>query len=120
MFTMHSQINRAVSSAIRDRVIIEILNMVGSLSSGQRDTVSGTTSTNNRENSVEEMHGLKTELRKEDSRSAFDLRDTEDLSPNNVCSTCGKNSQICKGTNQLEDPIIGLRFILLVLVTHLI
>ena len=37
---MHSQINRAISSAISDRVIPEIQNIMGTMSSGHRDTKS--------------------------------------------------------------------------------
>ena len=74
IYMMHSQINMAISSAISDRVLPEILNIVGSLSSEQRDTESGT-STNNQETS-EETNGLKTKITKKDTRSAFDLRDT--------------------------------------------
>ena len=79
MFMMHSQIKRAFISAIRDRVIPEIQNMMRSLSSGQRNSESRT-STNNQE-CTEEMSGLKTKLTKNDSRSALDLRDTGDLTP---------------------------------------
>ena len=75
---MHSQINRAISSAISHGVIPGIQNMMGSLSSGHRHTESGT-SANNQAKS-EEMSGLKTKVTKKDSRPAFDFRDTGDLS----------------------------------------
>ena len=71
MSMMQSQINRAIHSAISDRVIPEIQNIMGSLSSGQRDTESGTSVDN--QNSSEDTVGLKTEITKKDSRSAFDL-----------------------------------------------
>ena len=60
-------------------VIPEIQNALGTLSSGQRDTESGS-SPNNQEDR-EGSNGLKTKITKKDSWSAFDLRDTEDLSP---------------------------------------
>ena len=75
---MHSQINRAISSAISDRVVPEIEKITSSLLSGQRDTESGV-SVKNQESS-EETNRLKTKITKKDSRSAFDLRDTEVLS----------------------------------------
>ena len=49
MSMMHSQINRAINSAIAERVIPEIQNMLSSLSSGNRNTESGS-SLNNQEN----------------------------------------------------------------------
>ena len=44
MSVMHSQINRAMSSEIAERVLPEIQNMMSSLSSGNRDTESGLSS----------------------------------------------------------------------------
>ena len=61
------------------RVIPEIQNVVSSLSSGNRDTESSSSS-NNRENS-DGKTGFKTNFTKKDCRSAFDLRDTRDLGP---------------------------------------
>ena len=58
MSMMHSHINRAIRSAISDVVTPEIQNMMGSLSSGERDTEYGT-STSNQENSEDER-GKKT------------------------------------------------------------
>ena len=84
MSMMRSQINRVIGSAISDRVIPEIQNMMGLPSSGQKDTDSGT-STNNQENS-EEKSWLKIKVTKKDSRSAFDLRDNGNLSSCNYCS----------------------------------
>ena len=49
MSMMHSQINRPISSAISERVIPEIQNIMSSISSGNRDTESGSSS-NNQEN----------------------------------------------------------------------
>ena len=77
MSMMHSQIKRAISSVINDRVIPEIQNLIGSLSSGHRDTESGM-SCNDQENN-EQTTGLKTNIAKKDS--VFDLRDTGDLNP---------------------------------------
>ena len=51
-----------ISTAISDRVIHEIQSIMGSLSSGQRDTESGT-STNN-QNISEKMNGLNAKLKK--------------------------------------------------------
>ena len=79
MSMMHSRINRAISSAISERVIPEIQNIMSSISSGNRDTESGSLS--NIQENYSRTEGLKTKITKKDSRSAFDLRDTEDLSP---------------------------------------
>ena len=79
MSLMHAQINRAISSAINDRVIPEIQNIMGLLCSGYRDTESGTSG--KYQESSEATNGWKTKITKKDFRSAFDLRDTGDLSP---------------------------------------
>ena len=73
------QISGAISSAISGRVIPEIQNAMGTLSSGQRDTESGSSPKNQEDR--EGSYGFKTKISKKDSRSAFDLRDTKDLSP---------------------------------------
>ena len=75
----YSQINWGISSAINDRVISEIQNIMGSPCSGQQNTESGM-SGNDQENN-EQANGLKTKITKKDSWSAFDFRDTGDLSP---------------------------------------
>ena len=83
---MHSQINRAISSALSDRVIPESKNVVSLMSSSaNRDTEAGSSpnSQENRENNP----GLKTKFTKEDSRSVGDLRDTRDCSPYNFVGT---------------------------------
>ena len=75
MSMVHNQINRAISTAISERVIPEIQNIVSSMSSsGNRDTEASMSSSSqeNRENSS----GLKTKITKKDSRSVGDLRDT--------------------------------------------
>ena len=86
MIMMHSQINRAISYAISDRVIPGIQNNMGSLSSGQRDAESRM-SVNNKDSS-DETNGLKTKETKRNSRSAFDLRDTGDLSLYSIRVEC--------------------------------
>ena len=60
-------------------MIPEIQNAMGTLSSGQTDTESGSSPNNQEDREV--SNGLKTKITKKDSWSAFDLRDTEDLSP---------------------------------------
>ena len=59
----------------------EIQNMASSLTSGNKDTESGSSS-NNQENS-DGTTGFKIKNTKKDCRSAFDLRDTDDLGPYN-------------------------------------
>ena len=75
MSMMHSQINRAITTAIAERVIPEIQNIANSMSStGHRDTEasSSPSSQENRENAS----GPKTKIAKKDSRSVGDLRET--------------------------------------------
>ena len=72
---VHSQINRAINTAISERVIPEIQNIVSSMSSsGNRDTEASMSpcSQENRESSS----GLKSRITNKDSRSVGDLRDT--------------------------------------------
>ena len=83
---MHSQINRAMSYAISDRVIPWIQNNVGSLSSGQGDAETGMSVDD--KDSSDETNGLKTRVTKRESRSAFDLRDTGDLSLYSIRVEC--------------------------------
>ena len=72
---MHSQINRAISTAISERIYPEIQNNVSSMSSlGSRDA-EASTSPNSQENK-ENSSGMKTKTAKKNSRSACDLRDT--------------------------------------------
>ena len=78
MAVMHSQINRAISSTIFDRVFPEIKNIMSSMSSsGNRDT-EASSSPNSQENRETNI-GIKTKNTKKDSRSAGDLRNTENL-----------------------------------------
>ena len=75
MSMVHNQKNRAISTAISERGIPEIQNIVSSMScSGNRDTEASMSpsSQENRENSS----SLKTKILKKDSRSVSDLRDT--------------------------------------------
>ena len=73
MSMMHSQINRAISTAIAERVIPEIQNIVKSmLSSGNRGT-EASSFPNSRE-IFEGNNGFKSKITKQDSRSACDLR----------------------------------------------
>ena len=75
MSMVHSQINRAINTAISERVIPEIQNKVSSMSSsGNKDTEASMSpsSQENREN----PSGLRSKITKKDSRSVGDLRDT--------------------------------------------
>ena len=72
---VHSQINRAINTAISERVIPEIQNIVSLMSSsGNRDTEASMSpcSQENRESSS----GLKSKITIKDSRSVGDLGDT--------------------------------------------
>ena len=93
MAMVHSQINRAISAAISEKVLPEIQNIVSSMSSsGNRDTEASMSpdSQENREN----PSGLKTKLLKKDSRSVGDLRDTT-----------GRSSYMVTGANEAQQPI---------------
>ena len=80
MAMMHSQIKRAINTAMAERVISEIQNMVSSLSSsGNRDT-EASSSPNSQEN-TETNSGFKSKITKKDSRSVGDLRAPRDSSP---------------------------------------
>ena len=75
MSIMHSQINRAITTAIAERVIPEIQKIANSMSSmGHRDT-EASSSPNSQENR-ESASGPKIKITKKDSRSVGDLRDT--------------------------------------------
>ena len=76
MSMMHSQINRAITTAIAERVIPEIQNIANSMSSaGHRYTEDSMSpySQENRENAS----GPKTKIAKKDSMSVGDLRNTK-------------------------------------------
>ena len=72
------QISRTINSTINDREIPEFQNAMGTLSSGQRDTEFG--SSNNNQDDSDETTRFKIKITKKDSRSAFELKDTQDLS----------------------------------------
>ena len=79
MNVMHTQISRAISSAISERIIPEIQNMVENLPLNQRG-VEPCTSIN--EDGVGNVwKNANTKLTKRDSRSACDLRDHTDNAP---------------------------------------
>ena len=91
MSMVHNQINRAISTAISERVIPEIQNIVSSMSSsGIRDTEASMSpgSQENRESSS----GLKTKITKKDSQSVGDLRDTT-----------GRGSYMVTGANEAQQ-----------------
>ena len=92
MNILQVQITEAIISAINNSVIPEIQNAMGTLSSGQRDTESGS-SQNNHDN-TEGSNGLKTKIIKKDSRSACNLRDTE-----------GRSPYMVTGVNDTQRPI---------------
>ena len=74
MSMMHNQINRAITTAIAERVIPEIQNIANSMSStGHRDT-EASLSPNSQENR-ENASGPKIKITKKNSRSVGDLRD---------------------------------------------
>ena len=80
MSMMHNQINRAISTAIAERVIPEIQNIVSSRSSsGNRDTEAS--SSPNSQEIIEGNNRFKSKITKKDSRSTCDLRLTRDSSP---------------------------------------
>ena len=75
MSMMHSQINRAINSAINDRIIPEIQNIMGSLSEGHRDTDSGKSGTD--QESSEQLTALKsTNLKRPKSAPYLRLKKT--------------------------------------------
>ena len=93
MSRMHSQINRAITTAIAERVIPEIQNIANSMSStGHRDTEasSSPSSQENRESAC----GPKIKIAKKDSRSVGDLRDTTDQDPHMVTGAIDTQQQI--------------------------
>ena len=75
MSMVHNQINRAISTAISERVFPETQNIVNSMSSsGNRDTEDSMFP--NSQETREKASGLKNQITKKDSMSACDLRDT--------------------------------------------
>ena len=93
MSMVYNQINRAIRTATSERVILEIQNIVSSISSsGNRDTEASVSpsSHENREN----PSGLKSKITKKDSRSVGDLRDTT-----------GRGSCMVTGANDAQQQI---------------
>ena len=76
---MRLEMDSLVHSPITDRVKPEIRNIMGPPPSSHRNTESG--SSGKGQENTDLANGSKTKITKKDSRSAFDLRDTGDLSP---------------------------------------
>ena len=91
MNSLQVQITRAINSAINDKLVPEIQNIMGTLSSGQRDTESG--SSPNNQDKTEGTNGFISKITKKDSRSACNSRDTDDRSPytRKRQEKCGQN-----------------------------
>ena len=107
MSMVHSQINRAISNAISERVIPEIQNIVSSMSSsGNRDT-EASVSPNSQENR-ECSSGFKPKFTKGDSRSVCDLRDTTGRSHYNKHH---ENSKITFFYNRIQNSTSNTLFI---------
>ena len=93
MSMVHSQINRAISNAISERVIPEIQNIVSSMSSsGNRDTEASVSP--NSQGNRECSSGFKPKFTKGDSRSVCDSRDTT-----------GRSHYMVTGANETQQPI---------------
>ena len=93
MSLTHSQINRAISTAITERVTPEIQNIVSPISSsGNRDT-EASSSPNSQEN-TETNKGFKHKITKRDSQSTGDLRTPKDDSPYMVTGAIDTKRQI--------------------------
>ena len=93
MSLMHSQINRAISTATTERVIPEIQNTVSSISSsGNRDTQASLSP--NRKENAEMNNGLRNKILKKDSRSTGDLRTPRDSCPYMVTGATDTQRQI--------------------------
>ena len=96
MSMMHSQINRAITTAIAERVIPEIQNIANSMSStGHRDT-QASMSPNSQENR-ENASGHKIKIAKKDSVSVGDLRDTTGCGSYTKLSSCSVLCVLARG-----------------------
>ena len=93
MSMVHSQINRAISNAISERVIPEIQNIVSSMSSSGNRDPEASVSPNSQENR-ECSSGFKSKFAKKDSQSACDLRDI-----------AGRSHYMVTGANETQQPI---------------
>ena len=92
MSMMHSQINRAITTAIAERVIPEIQNIANSMSStGHKDT-EASLSPNSQE--IREGASVPKKIAKKDSRSVGDLRDTTGLGSHIVTGAIDTQQQI--------------------------
>ena len=110
---LRSQINRAIITAIAERVIPEIQNIANSMSSaGHRDIEDSMSPPNSQENR-ENASGPKTKIAKKDFRSVGDFRDTtgcgsytrfqgSDFRRNNMAQEIEANNKQVELTNGLS------------------
>ena len=94
MNIMQTQINRAINSAITDRIIPEMQNLFGSLPSDQNGT--GLSTTVNDQGFCYSWRESNINITKKDSRSAFDPREDADITPYNT------RSETLLGSEQFE------------------
>ena len=80
MSMMYSQINRSISTAIAERVISEIQNIVSPMSSSRNRDTEASLSPDSQEN-TERNNGFKSKITKKDSRSACNPRNNRDRRP---------------------------------------
>ena len=92
MSMMHNQINRAINTAITERVIPETPNIVSSMSSSGNWDTEASLSPNNQEN-TEGTSAFRSRITKKDSRSAVNLRDNRDSSPYMVTGATTPNGK---------------------------
>ena len=93
MSMMHSQINRANTTAIAERVIPEIQNIANSTSSTGQRYIDASLSPNSQENR-ESASGPRTKIAKKDSRSVGNLRDTTGYDSHMVTGAIDTQQQI--------------------------
>ena len=110
MSIVHNQINRAISTAISERVIPEIQNIVSSMSSSGNKDTEASISTNSLENR-ENTSGLKSKLTKKDSRSACDLTDTTGRGTH----SCKVKNSHCILSDQMKNERESMFFAVLAL-----
>ena len=98
MSIMQSQKNRAITTALAERVIPEIQNIANSMSfTGHRNT-EDSMSPNSQENR-ENASGPKTKIARKDSRSVGDLRDTY----HNILNNRPKILPLCKSSDSQKN-----------------
>ena len=108
MSMMHSQINRAITTAKAERVIPEIRNIANSMSStGHRDT-EASLSPSSQENR-ESASGPKIKIAKKDSRSVGDLRDTTGYDSHRYLVKYAKLCRTLQGITFLMDSSFYLQ-----------